>query len=259
MKKLVAIALLAVAAAAFAAPAAAPAGATLTGEVLEVKDVSAYTYLRLKSANGEIWAAVPKAAVKPGAKVTIEDAALMTNFPSASLGKTFDQIVFGKLAGAGTTATIPAGGPPAGATSAGASNAGAKAAPAAPAAPSVASMHGSPPAAADVADVKVPKATGPDARTVAEITGTPAKLKDKTVVVRGKVVKYTPGVLGKNWIHLRDGSGAATSGTNDVLVTSKDTTKVGDIVLARGIVRTDVEVGPGYAYKVLVDDARLSR
>jgi hypothetical protein len=244
MKKLVAIALLAVAPVAFAAPAAAPAGATLTGEVLEVKEVSSYTYLRLKNANGEIWAAVPKAAVKPGAKVTIEDTALMTNFPSASLGKTFDKIVFGKLAGA---------------SNATAGNGATKAAPAAPAAGSVASMHGGSPAAADVADIKVPRATGPDARTVAEITATPAKLKDKPVLVRGKVVKYTPGVLGKNWIHLRDGSGVAADGTNDVLVTSKDTTKVGDIVLARGVVRTDVEVGPGYAYKVLVDDAKLSQ
>ena len=100
--------------------------------------------------------------------------------------------------------------------------------------------------AADVGNVKVPKATGPDARTVAEIVTKGAELKDKTVVVRGKVVKYTPGVMGKNWIHLRDGSGSAADGTNDVLVTTKDETKIGDVVLARGTVRTDVNLGSGY-------------
>ena len=112
---------------------------------------------------------------------------------------------------------------------------------------------------ADVANVKVPKATGPDARTVAEIVAKGAELKNKPVLVRGTVVKFTPAVMGKNWIHLRDGSGSATDGTNDVLVTTKDETKIGDVVLARGTVRTDVNLGSGYAYKVLVDEATLQK
>ena len=120
-------------------------------------------------------------------------------------------------------------------------------------------MHAGAAKAVDVGNVKVPKATGPDARTVAEIVAKGAELKDKTVVVRGKVVKYTPDVLGKNWVHLRDGSGSASDGTNDVLVTTKDETKIGDVVLARGTVRTDVNLGSGYAYKVLVEEAKLQK
>lgn len=111
----------------------------------------------------------------------------------------------------------------------------------------------------DVGDVKVPKATGPDARTVAEIVANKASLKDKGVVVRGKVVKFTPDVLGKNWLHIRDGSGSAADSTNDVLVTTKAQAKVGDVVLAKGTVRTDLDLGSGYSYKVLVDDATLTR
>ena len=120
-------------------------------------------------------------------------------------------------------------------------------------------MHAGVPKAVDVGNVKVPKATGPDARTVAEIVAKGSELKDKTVAVRGKVVKYTPGVLGKNWVHLQDGSGSASDGTNDVLVTTKDETKIGDIVLARGTVRTDVNIGSGYAFKVLVEEAKLQK
>ena len=112
---------------------------------------------------------------------------------------------------------------------------------------------------ADVGDVKVPKATGPDARTVAEIIDKKAALNNKPVLVRGKVVKYTPGVMGKNWIHLQDGSGSAKDGTNDVLVTTKDETKIGAVVVARGTVRTDVDLGSGYFYKVLVDEAKLQK
>ena len=120
-------------------------------------------------------------------------------------------------------------------------------------------MHSGMAKAADVGDVKVAKATGPDARTVAEIVGRKGELKDKPVVVRGKVVKFTPGILGKNWIHLRDGTGSQADGTNDVLVTSLAETKVGDVVVAKGIVRTDVNLGSGYAYKVLVEEATLTK
>ena len=72
-------------------------------------------------------------------------------------------------------------------------------------------------------------------------------------------MKYTAGVMGKNWIHLRDGSGSATDNTDDVVVTTKDETKVGDVVLARGTVRTDVNLGSGYSYKVLVEEAKLQK
>jgi len=75
--------------------------------------------------------------------------------------------------------------------------------------------------------------------------------------VRGKVVKYTPDVLGKNWIHLRDGSGSAADNTHDVLVTTKNQTKIGDVVVAKGVVHTDKDLGSGYSYKVLIEDATL--
>jgi len=123
----------------------------------------------------------------------------------------------------------------------------------------VGQMHAGISKAADVGDVKVPKATGPDAQTVAEIITKKTTLNSKPVLVRGKVVKYTPGVMGKNWIHLQDGSGSAADGTNDVLVTTKDETTIGAVVVARGTVRTDVDLGSGYFYKVLVDEAKLQK
>jgi len=111
----------------------------------------------------------------------------------------------------------------------------------------------------DAGDVKVSKASGPDARTVAEIITKRIELKDKTVLVRGKVVKYTPEVMGKNWIHLRDGSGSAADNTHDVLVTTKDQARIGDVVVAKGVVHTDRDFGSGYSYKVLVEDATLRK
>jgi hypothetical protein len=73
------------------------------------------------------------------------------------------------------------------------------------------------------------------------------------------VVKYNPGIMGKNWLHLRDGSGTAAAGTNDVLVTTTEQAKVGDIVTAKGVLRTDRDFGAGYLYKAIVEEATLQR
>ena len=120
-------------------------------------------------------------------------------------------------------------------------------------------MHGGMAKPVDVGEIKVAKATGADAHTVAEVVTGRAALKNKMVTVRGQVVKFTPGVMGKNWVHLRDGSGSAADSTNDVLVTTKDETKLGDVVVVKGIVHTDVDLGSGYAYKVLVEEATLRK
>jgi hypothetical protein len=214
-----------------AGDSAAAQGQTVTGEVLEIKEVDAYTYLRLKTKEGELWAAVSKVPIQKGAQVTIEHAMVMSNFESKALKKTFDKIVFGTLAGTGA-----------------ASGGG-----------DLGNVHRGVIQTPDVADVAVPKAQGPDARTVAEIFGKRTELKDKPVLLRGKVVKVTSGVMDKNWLHLRDGSGSAKDNTNDIVVTTREQTKVGSVVVARGVVRTDVDLGSGYAYKVLIEDATLQK
>jgi hypothetical protein len=213
---------------------AAPAApAAIKGEVLEVKDVESYTYLRLKTKDGETWAAVPTAVVKKGASVSIENSMVMTNFESKTLKKTFPKILFGTLGGAAAMA-------PAASAAAVSPHAGA--------------------AKVDAGvDVKVPKASGANAYTVAELNAKGAALKDKAVVVRGKVVKYNSGIMGKNWIHLHDGTGSAASGNNDILVTTLETAKVGDVLTAQGALRTDKDFGAGYAYKVLVEATKLQK
>ena len=216
-----------------AAPAPAAMPAPLKGKVLEVKDVESYTYLRLKTKDGEIWAAVGKAPVKVGSEVTIENASMMYNFESKTLKKKFDKIVFGSLGGSGAAPHAPGS--------------------------DMAAMHAGAGKSADVGEVKVAKATGPDARTVAEVVAKRTELKDKTVVVRGKVVKFTPEVMGKNWIHLRDGTGNAADGSNDIVVTTKDETQLGAVVLVKGVVHIDKDLGSGYAYKVLIEEATLQK
>jgi hypothetical protein len=72
-------------------------------------------------------------------------------------------------------------------------------------------------------------------------------------------VKFTPDVLKKNWLHVRDGSGSDAQSTNDLVVTTLDRANVGDVVLVKGVVHTERNLGSGYAYPVLLEDATLQR
>jgi len=127
-----------------------------------------------------------------------------------------------------------------------------------PANPHGSSPHGSSMSVADIGDVNVSKAPGQNAYTVAELIDQAASLKDKQVVVRGKVVKFSGGIMNKNWIHLRDGSGTAANKNDDLVVTSNDVAKVGAVVTIKGVVRTNKDFGYGYNYAVLVEDAKVS-
>lgn len=244
---------------------AQPAPPALQGEVLETLNVEGYTYLRLKTASGEMWAAVPSVKVTKGSMVSIARPMMMQNFESKSLGRRFERIAFGELSQGQDRG--PVGGPTLAPGAGGAAGKGAGTMVGGP--PSVAPVPGPTaapapslapaPAPAPAKPVQVAKASGPDGKTVAEVVTGKAKLKDKTVVVRGEVVKVNNGIMGKNWLHLRDGSGQAADGSNDLLVTTTDSAALGDVVSARGTVRTDVTVGPGYAYAVMVEAAKLSK
>lgn len=201
---------------------------SISGEVLQTQNVDSYTYVRLKTAEGEIWAAVPKTSIKDGSRITIGQASMLQGFQSKSLKKTFDHIVFGQLVEPGAAPAAKKAAPPA------------AAAPAAPLAP-------------------VSKAPGSDGRTVAEVVKGRAGLNGKPVTVHARVVKVNLGILGKNWLHLQDGSGAAADGSNDILLTTKETAALGDIVTVKGTVRTDVKLGSGYDYAVLIEEATVRK
>jgi len=215
-----------------ASPAAAPAaGDALTGPVLEQLPASPYVYIRIKTSGGDVWAAVPEAKLEIGTVVTVVSPMLMTKFESTSLKRTFDEVYFGVLATAGAAAGGAGGNPHAGV----------------------------PRAAAPVVVGKVAKATGADARTVAEVWAQKAGLEGKAVTIRGVVVKVNDGVMGKNWIHLQDGSGDAKQGSNDITVTSLDRAAKGETVTIKGTVHTNRDFGSGYSYPVMVEDAKILR
>lgn len=114
-------------------------------------------------------------------------------------------------------------------------------------------------AAAPSGPIKVDKATGPGACTVADLYAKAAVLDKTKVIVRGQVVKVSTGIMNRNWIHLRDGSGDQAKGTHNLVVTSQDRPAVGDVVTASGTLAKDRDFGSGYRYPVIIEDAGIKK
>ncbi|MBK9032676.1 MAG: OB-fold nucleic acid binding domain-containing protein [Myxococcales bacterium] len=203
---------------------AAQAGAKV-GAVLETMNSGGYTYAHIDLGGSQVWAAAPETTLAVGAKVQFLGGSLMTAFHSNTLDRTFDEIYF--------VPGLPLEG----------------AAAAAPAAPAPA-MGGSPTAPPTVTEKIDPVAGG---QTIAAMTAGAAGLAGKQVSVRGKVVKYNGGIMGKNWVHLQDGTG-------DMTVTTAETAAplaLGDLVVLRGTVAVGKDFGGGYSYAVIVEDATV--
>lgn len=92
--------------------------------------------------------------------------------------------------------------------------------------------------------------------SVASLNQNKASLVGKNVQAAGKVVKVNNGIMGRNFVHIQDGTGDAT--TNNLIVTSKQTAKIGDQVSISGVVVLDRDFGSGYKYPLLIEDASIT-
>jgi type IV pilus biogenesis protein CpaD/CtpE len=94
-------------------------------------------------------------------------------------------------------------------------------------------------------------------KTIAEVFAEKEQLAGQVVVFRGKLVKANAGIMGKNWLHLRDGSGA--EGANNLTVTTIDVLpNVGDLLLVTGVLEVNKDFGMGYQYDVIIEDADVT-
>jgi ribosomal protein S17 len=213
----------------------APAQATrLSGKVVETMDAAGYTYVLIDTGSKKVWAASTRFAVKVGDSVNTGEAMPMAHYHSKSLNRDFEVVYFtgtvsvnGGQSAAGMATELPKGHPH----------------------PPV--THGPLPTKIDLSGIK--KAEG--GKTIAEIYADSAKLAGQQVKVRGKVVKFNGMIMGKNWLHLEDGTGA--SGSKDLLVTSAEKAKVGDTVLVTGTIATNKDFGAGYKYAVLIENGKV--
>lgn len=93
-------------------------------------------------------------------------------------------------------------------------------------------------------------------KTVAALNQDKASLAGKQVRVQGKVVKVNNGIMGRNFLHVQDGTGDQNN--NDLTITSKQTANVGDQVTVTGRVAINKDFGSGYMYPLLVEEAVIT-
>jgi len=192
--------------------------------VKEVLNANAYTYLLVNEGEKEYWIAVPKTEVKVGKTYTYEGGMEMKKFESKDLKRTFDSVLF--VEGL---------------------------------------IDPNPPAVTETAIN--PKDILPDTELSKGITLAKGgislhdlfsgrdKLAGKTIILTGKVVKFMPEIMNKNWIHLQDGT--SYNGFNDITITTLAKVKVDEIVSLKGTVVLNKDLGSGYKYDVLIEDAVL--
>lgn len=213
--------------------------AVLKASITEFKDVTNYTYLNLKDSTGRIWAAIPKTSVETGDEIELVNIIVMKDFHSRILDKTFATILFAVPSKGSSARRHPSNvempaktitGMPSG------------------------MMSGPMPQ-----NTRVIKATGDHAYTIEEIYARKKALAKSVVKVRAKVVKFMPNIMGKNWIHIQDGTGSAEKMNNDIAVITIETVDVGDEIIVQGTLSVDKELGLGHVFAALIEDASVEK
>ncbi len=220
-----------------AASAAAANPKAFTGTVAEAMNAGGYTYARLRADGREdVWIAASEFATKTGDRLTVALEMPMANFESKTLNRTFPIVYF--VASVTRDGQIVAGSPNAEG-----------------AAPSMMTSH----APAATATAVEPIAPPPGGMSIADVFAQREALAGKQVTVRGKVVKVNNQIMERNWVHLQDGSGSASDRTNDLTITTGADVKAGDVITVTGVLATRKEIGAGYAYDALLENATIVR
>jgi hypothetical protein len=206
------------------------------GTVLETMNSGGYTYMFMDTGQDQRWIAALETSVNVGDVVQTDQGMAMNGFTSKTLNRTFNVVYFvgalqnltgGAQPPAQASGEMPAGHP---------------------------DISGGGTEVAAVADI----AAYEDGKDIAYVYANKDDLAGQPMTLRGKVVKYNPGILGWNFIHIQDGSGDAGAGSNDLIVTTKADTAVGDVVVLSGTIVLDKDFGAGYSYPVLLEDASVT-
>ena len=208
-------------------PVAGSAESNPSGKVVETMNGGGYTYANLEKDGKKTWVAFSTLETRVGDKLSFKGCMEMPNFQSKALDRKFDSILFC--------------GQPEVAPRAAVKDVKGKKSP------------GSTGAAAAAGKIKVEKASGANAYTIAEIFAKRGALNGKQVVVKGQVVKVASGIMDRTWIHLQDGTGSEKQKTHDLVVTSKDSAEIGDVVTISGTLAKDKDFGSGYKYNVIIE------
>lgn len=193
-----------------------------TVKALESVNTSGYTYIKVAENSNEYWIAVNKMDVKKDQVLYFAKSMEMKNFHSTELNRTFESVLF--VDGIATSADQAA-------------------------------TNFQHPEINPTPNEAVKVDAYPGGKTVKDVYADKAALNGKVIKIRGKVVKVNTGIMDRNWVHIQDGT--SNNGEYDLLVTTGENVNMGDIVSFEGKVAINQDFGAGYAYSVLIENAKI--
>lgn len=208
-----------------AAQSAVPAANMHTVVAKDVIQTSGYTYLLLSEDGKEYWAAVSRFEAEKGKTYYFKDGMEMTDFKSKELNRTFESIQF------------------------------------------ITELSDQP-----IQEKKQEQLTTKGKQSIERIDGIKVepvsggvKISDvfagkgnyagKTIKITGQVVKFSPEIMSRNWVHIQDGS--ESNGSFDLTITTMETVAVGTMVTFEGVLAVDKDFGYGYKYDVILEESKL--
>lgn len=200
--------------------------------VKEVLQVSSYTYLRVLEGEVEKWLAVPTTEAKVDQEFYYKGGMAMPNFTSSELKKTFDEVIFLGSITSADAIDIDKGTHEQDLT------------------PKKSAKEAT---LSQLTDLTIEAIEG--GTRIGEVFENKASLSGKTIRIKGEVTKFSGGIMGKNWVHFQDGT--SFEGQYDLMITTQAPVAVGDQVIFEGVIATDVDLGAGYFYKVIMEEAVL--
>ncbi len=197
-------------------------------EIKEVLQTSSYTYLRVEKYEEEQWIAVLKGDYRTGDLVYFEGGLKMDNFESQELNRTFDVVYFVDMISDHPISHEMPGQMPGGVTGD------------IPMKPVLNKL-----------DIKIDQPEG--SVSIADLYADRKNYEGKIVKVKGQVTKVNEGIMGRNWVHMQDGT---ADGENfDLTVTTDDVPLVGEIITFSGTINLNRDFGAGYTYALIMEDA----
>jgi len=217
----------------FATPFSSAQMPTRTGKVAEIINVQSYTYMRLEAP--DIWLASTPSTITVGEEIKFSGGMEMRNFHSKTLNRTFESIIFVQKVSPVNQQSKHVQGTKIKDLS------------------STDSYHNSPEPVSVIAPDRGEISPLIDGKSIAEIHEKSVELNSTAVKLRAMVVKVNQNIMGKNWITLEDGTGQSPK--HQLRATSSELVSPGDVVIASGMLKTDVDLGSGYKYDALLENA----
>ena len=101
-------------------------------------------------------------------------------------------------------------------------------------------------------DIKLEPCDG--CTSISSLLSNKQSFSGKVIRVKGQVTKFNPEIMGKNWVHIQDGS--EFQGGFDLTITTDKKVSLGDTVTFEGKIVLDKDFGYGYFYNILMEEGK---